>query len=157
MLASKVNHPRPHTHTLALLLIFLLSTAVVALSLLYVELASNNQTLQVQVDKLTAEQVLLVVPDQQAEAIAHWMQSNPQWLAHQVLQARKHHSSISTTIGPTVDSAKAPQPLSANEPSTEPLKQAHEITMTAEGVRIISLPHGGIRITTRELENNNKH
>lgn len=59
MLASKVNHPRPHTHTLALLLIFLLSTAVVALSLLYVELASNNQTLQAQVDKLTAEQVLL--------------------------------------------------------------------------------------------------
>ncbi|MGX2952963.1 hypothetical protein ACWAU3_08055 [Shewanella sp. JL219SE-S6] len=103
-----------------------------------------------------------MVPDEQAAIIADWMSRHPQQTA-----------SLLDVIRPKVTSGTGPEaPTSANlsvppgDISPErtqgeagaavPLPAQTEDTRVTElenGVKVIRLPHGGIRVTTREEGN----
>ncbi|MPY24881.1 hypothetical protein [Shewanella sp. YLB-07] len=202
--------------TSSLLIIFLLTLAVFVSSFLYLDIRHKNELLLLEVERLQQSQVLLMVPDEQAQALATWMAQHPeatQALLSQVKQGEK----VTLEVGPGVnsteaqaDSPVASQRVLADEDNTQfsvpksleqvPLAQSpsglrakssdgtHKqppeqveqaisliandlslddfgetlsnaadtlpkgatLSVDEDGVKVISLPHGGIRVTTRE-------
>ncbi|MBE7213893.1 hypothetical protein MK852_06560 [Shewanella benthica] len=209
--------------TSSVLIIFLLSLAVFVLSSLYLETRHKNELLLLDVERLQQSQVLLMVPDEQAQALATWMAQHPeatQTLVSQVKQGEK----VTLEVGPGVNNTdvqtasavasplalvdegntqvsvplalehvplqyvpldpvplklsakpsdgthKQPQvrveqaiSLIANDLSlddvsetlsnvadTMPKAKASTLSVDEDGVKVISLPHGGIRVTTRD-------
>ncbi|SQH77522.1 conserved protein of unknown function [Shewanella benthica] len=205
----------------SVLIIFLLALAVFVLSSSYLETRHQNERLLLDVERLQHSQVLLMVADEQAQALATWMAQHPeatQALLSQVKQGEK----VTLEVGPGVNSldvqtvsavasplalaaegntqwsvplalAHVPLPhvpldpvpskLSAkpsdgtHKPSPERVEQAISLiandlslgdftetlahivdtmpkvatlSVDEDGVKVIGLPHGGIRITTRE-------
>ncbi|MCJ8303686.1 hypothetical protein [Shewanella sp.] len=208
------------------LIIFLLSLAVFVLSSLYLEARHKNELLLLDVERLQQSQVLLMVPDEQAQALATWMAQHPeatQTLVSQVKQGEK----VTLEVGPGVNTTDVqtasavasplalvdegntqvsvslalehvplrhaplapvdPVPLKQSaEPSdgthkqpqvrveqaisliandlslddvsetlsnvaeTMPKAKASTLSVDEDGVKVISLPHGGIRVTTRD-------
>lgn len=211
--------------TLSLLLTFLLSITTFTFGSLYFEQVHKVKSLSAEVKQLKQSQVLLMVPDEQAEAMANWMANNPHFVQSFVDKAKQGESTV-LPIGPGIQQKQSDQektkglmmpdagsaskselepkpkpkhkqaPESSNRltpakvnpassgalakmtstanASPEPLaereavpehaglikfsskerapKKAVTLTETAEGVKLISLPHGGIRVTTREPE-----
>lgn len=208
--------------TFSVLIIFLLAVAVFVSSSLYLETRHKNELLLLDVERLQQSQVLLMVPDEQAQALATWMAQHPeatQALVSQVKQGEK----VTLEVGPGVNSAdvqtasaiasplalvdqsntqvsvsknlpplllahtpldpaqtqiakasdgshQPPQErveqaisLIANDLSlddfsekpsklvkTMPKLKAATLSVDEDGVKVIRLPHGGIRVTTRE-------
>ncbi|MBL4814026.1 MAG: hypothetical protein JKY74_00900 [Shewanella sp.] len=212
--------------TSSVLIIFLLSLAVFVLSSLYLEARHKNELLLLDVERLQQSQVLLMVPDEQAQALATWMAQHPeatQTLVSQVKQGEK----VTLEVGPGVNTTDVqtasavasplalvdegntqvsvplasehvplrhaplapvdlvPLKLSAkpsdgthkqsqvrveqaisliandlslddvsetlsNVAETMPKAKASTLSVDEDGVKVISLPHGGIRVTTRD-------
>ncbi|WP_299807146.1 hypothetical protein [uncultured Shewanella sp.] len=218
---------RGEINTLSLLLLFLLSIASFTFGSLYFESQHKNKLLSSEVQKLKSSQVLLMVPDEQAEVMAIWMAENPHFVSTFVDKATQGESTV-LPIGPgamlqSLGQSASSQPSELiveklksesvsrqeaikvkalsekdNEQASngatakteqqqtvallqEPYiaaelmdkteerhspsqvkdtafsgkrvaKQAVTLSESADGVKLISLPHGGIRVTTREPE-----
>lgn len=208
--------------TFSVLIIFLLTIALVVSSSLFWDMSQKNALLLQEVEQLKKTQVLLMVPDEQAQAVANWMAQHPE-ATQTLLSQAKPGEQVTLEIGPgafrsgtesdevtAIDAelsllepemsqgegieAQLPQipkqeiqiPVSlardsgsnellpeieqqssklnhannnvlpideANEVSSNLENQAQEVLTLSEsedGVKVISLPHGGIRVTTRE-------
>ncbi|KFZ36880.1 hypothetical protein HR45_13845 [Shewanella mangrovi] len=150
------------------LTIFLLVVASMALATAAWRFYSQNQQLQQQVDKLQDSQVMLMVPKEQAELIANWMQLHPEQVAS-LLQAVKPVSKGQMTQQQALDSDNPDtRNNTTREPITNQLSEAETadneaqvltgdalstIGNIAQGVNVVSLEHGGIIITTRNIDN----
>ncbi|WP_394392251.1 hypothetical protein [Shewanella woodyi] len=195
--------------TFSILIIFLLSVAVFVFASLYLETRHKNELLVSEVQRLESSQVLLMVPDEQAEVVAKWMSENPE-ATKALLEQAKPKQEVKVSVGPgVVDSVvdtpafdknsktaalevsdkhvDETQPVSESLPQAKrtentiddmievlpketvvPFQEAIEDTISTDegdesrliaprtisedeqGVKVIVLPHGGIRVTTRE-------
>lgn len=189
--------------TLPTLFICLLVLSVIILTSLYFETRQHNALLMQDIDRLKKSQVLLMVPDDQAEAVANWMADHP-GATQTLLSKAKPGEQVKLEVGPGVNSNvdKRHSPMSpliatdihnddvaaqVQQPTVEPavlnhtivnqengnavssttddlslhnnvelvvsetdMTQEEAISENKDGVKIISLPHGGIRVTTRE-------
>ncbi|WP_281213322.1 hypothetical protein [Shewanella insulae] len=176
---------RQGVSTTVLLLFFLLLVCCLVTGSLYLELRHKNSLLEEKITQLEESQVLLMVPDEQAQALAEWMENNPEFTQSIIKQAEPG-SQVRVEIGPEVPEAIARQeaeaepqvidsqsqlsPLlpevksDAQEPAAQKVanatdkaqeagnkpSQAVKLSEDKDGVKVISLPHGGIRVTTRE-------
>ncbi|WP_076410962.1 hypothetical protein [Shewanella sp. UCD-KL12] len=209
--------------TFSVLIIFLLTIALVVSSSLFWDMSQKNVLLLQEVEELKKTQVLLMVPDEQAQAVASWMAQHPE-ATQTLLSQAKPGEQVTLEIGPgafrsaaesdevTANDAKLSDPEpemsqgvgikaqvpliskqqekqipvslaresglnellpeidqqssklnhannnvlpidEANKVSSNHEQQAQEVLTLSEdkdGVKVISLPHGGIRVTTRE-------
>ncbi len=67
---------------------FLASVAAFTFGVYWSDSALENQALQQRITELEASQLLLVVPEEQAAALARWVETNPQ-LEQVIAQARQ--------------------------------------------------------------------
>lgn len=191
--------------TFSILIIFLLSVAVFVFASLYLETRHKNELLVSEVQRLESSQVLLMVPDEQAEVVAKWMSENPE-ATKALLEQAKPKQEVKVSVGPGVVDTPAfdknsktaalevsdkhvdeTQPVSESLPQAKrtentiddmievlpneavvTFQEAIENTISTDegdesrliaprtisedeqGVKVIVLPHGGIRVTTRE-------
>lgn len=196
--------------TFSILIIFLLSIGVFVTTSLYFDVRHKNTLLLSEVERLQSSQVLLMVPDEQAEVVAKWMAEHPE-ATQALLSHAKPQQEVKVTVGPGVEvseaqahktsqdksrdtaqlgqddivvpsniartsdqqvdkrltdgsSADEAMDLSSLSSETPPNiteadgskleKELVEVPLTIseneDGVKVISLPHGGIRVTTRE-------
>ncbi|CAM3994947.1 membrane anchored protein in chemotaxis locus [Shewanella aquimarina] len=174
---------RQGVSTTVLLLFFLLLVSSLVTGSLYLDLRHKNGQLEDKIAQLEKTQVLLMVPDEQAEALADWMENNPEFTQSIIKQAEPG-SQVRVEIGPEV-----PESIARHEAKSIPLdgqdeltpllpeveesatsqtdqkvasatdkaqqsgqasSQAVKLSEDKDGVKVISLPHGGIRVTTRE-------
>ncbi|QYK00298.1 hypothetical protein [Shewanella psychrotolerans] len=184
------------------LLLFLLLISTIVTGSLYLDMRHKNSLLEARIDQLEKSQVLLMVPDAQAQALADWMAKNPE-VTQSLIKQAKPGVRTSVEIGPGVDSdeptlesdtgenlrvatngdissatSEAKQDVSdvvipmrasvgddmANNAQTVLSESAADgvkidelskielikLSEDKDGVKVISLPHGGIRVTTRE-------
>ncbi|GIU36226.1 hypothetical protein L2719_19505 [Shewanella schlegeliana] len=222
-LKLRLSQQRGAMNTLSLLVMFLLSIATFTFGSLYFEQLHKIKSLSAEVKQLKDSQVLLMVPDEQAEVMANWMANNPHFVQSFVDKAKQGESTV-LPIGPGIQQTPTNQSQSAKgnhlqmsdssdelDPESEPESRAQlsgakvnsaptgtlsqkstihksqsepmqnnkamtnskpeqtksiskvvtntsnrlpqksvTLTETADGVKLISLPHGGIRVTTRE-------
>lgn len=171
--------------TNSVLIILLMGIAILVLGALSLDYRRKNSLLQADVKRLESTQVLLMVPDEQAEAIATWLASHPDQ-TKAMLQLASPGEQKAVAIGPvlvqhslppllgeqdaeihtakeiTNPESSIPQQLQAPEHDIKAASQAIApknsamlpvvISENAEGVKVISLPNGGIRVTTREQQ-----
>lgn len=169
---AKVTTP---VSTNVVLIMVLMGIAIVCLGALSLDYHRKISLLRDEVKRLESTQVLLMVPDEQAEAIATWLASHPDQ-TKAMLKLASPGEQKAVTLGP--ETLTAPEdnipplldkaldksldksseqnqtqtPLmpeqsnTANSTGTVPVI----ISENADGVKIISLPNGGIRVTTRE-------
>ncbi|QYJ88723.1 hypothetical protein [Shewanella halotolerans] len=196
--------------TTVLLLFFLLLVCCLVTGSLYLDQRHKNGLLEEKIVQLEKSQVLLMVPDEQAKALADWMENNPEFTQSIIKQAEPG-SQVRVEIGPEVPEAIARQEAvsltdslsqrtdSLNEQTANRDEQQEQTKLTPllpameaealspsehqsenqreqkvasatdkatqdgqtpsqpvklsedkDGVKVISLPHGGIRVTTRE-------
>ena len=188
--------------TLMVLVFFLLFISTIVTGSLFLDMRHKNSLLEARIAQLEKSQVLLMVSDDQAQALADWMAKNPE-VTETLIKQAKPGVQTSVEIGPGVLD-DVPQvanhaneniggPLvndtniatSENKQSTSDIlipmrasigddavidSQADQQGLTLDavkvdehskieviklsedkdGVKVISLPHGGIRVTTRE-------
>lgn len=185
-----------------MVVILLLSVAVFVLASLYLETRHKNKLLVLEVERLEGTQVLLMVPDEQAEVVAKWMFENPDATKTILTQARPQQE-VKVSVGPgteeqeenaylvdNIEQLNKPtnnvemlEQASANpieksviergkeEPipiivsvksseatgvnvntNTKNFSKEWTVSENDDGVKVIVLPHGGIRVTTRELD-----
>ncbi|MCL1073917.1 hypothetical protein [Shewanella dokdonensis] len=140
--------------------IFLLSLAVLVLAAVSWQLHVKNQLLQQETEQLRASQVVLMVPDAQAAQIADWMVKHPDQTAS-LLDVVKPVQEGTKSLQQSLDDARQKQRTQAPEPANKPnsndkLPPAASATpvmveQLQNGVKVIRLPHGGIRVTTRDV------
>lgn len=165
---AKVTTP---VSTNVVLIMVLMGIAIVCLGALSLDYHRKINLLRDEVKRLESTQVLLMVPDEQAEAIATWLASHPDQ-TKAMLKLASPGEQKAVTLGPetvTTPEDNIPPLLdksldkSSEQNQTQtPLmpEQSNTINSTgtvpviisenADGVKIISLPNGGIRVTTRE-------
>ncbi|MBR9727348.1 membrane anchored protein in chemotaxis locus [Shewanella intestini] len=136
--------------------IFLLIVISIVLGSLYVDAAKKNKRLKLDVERLTNSQILLMVPDEQAVDIANWMSSHPQQTQSFVKKAQSEHVS-SVVVNDESQTKKVSAQSSAEstkstEISTKFNNKTVVLSENEDGVKVIHLPHGGIRVTTREQQ-----
>lgn len=125
-----------------MLALFLMTVAIFVLAGLSIDLYRKNEVLKVDVQRLENSQVLLMVPEEQAELIANWLEQHPtqtQSLINMVAQKQPHVDEIKT-VTKAQTPLKMPESASGNTLESE----------SEDGVKVIKLPHGGIRVTTRD-------
>nr|WP_301542045.1 membrane anchored protein in chemotaxis locus [Shewanella sp. KJ2020] len=149
----------------------LMGIAIVCLGALSLDYNRKINLLRDEVKRLESTQVLLMVPDEQAEAIATWLASHPDQ-TKAMLKLASPGEQKAVTLGPETLTApednipplldKSLDKSSEQNQTQTPLmpEQSNTINSTgtvpviisenADGVKIISLPNGGIRVTTRE-------
>ncbi|PMG32010.1 hypothetical protein BCU94_01150 [Shewanella sp. 10N.286.52.C2] len=138
---AKVNKAM---NTQQMSVVFLLIIAVITLAGLYFEAAKTNRELSQQVAQLKASQVLLMVPDEQAADIAAWLGKHPE-PTKALVQKAANGEAVTLSLGPGS--------TAENNQHFQPQEQQNIQTLeNAQGVKVIPLPHGGIRITTRESD-----
>ncbi|WP_227006708.1 membrane anchored protein in chemotaxis locus [Shewanella donghaensis] len=131
--------------TQQMLVVFLLVIAVISFASLYFDSAKKMRDLQFQVEQLKSSQVLLMVPDDQAADIAAWLTKHPD-KTKALAQKAANGEQITLTLGPGVSS-------NTNEVSPPMLETVNDTVIeNTQGVKVIPLPHGGIRVTTRETD-----
>ena len=175
--------------TNSVLIILLMAIAILCLGALSLYYRHKNSLLREDIKRLESTQVLLMVPDEQAEAIATWLASHPDQ-TKAMLQLAAPGEQKAVAIGPeptqigippllgkqsaAMDTAKDnanQQPLVPTllqtprkdvETATSPIEPNQSIepknaqmlpvviSENADGVKVISLPNGGIRVTTRK-------
>ncbi|MGX9459951.1 hypothetical protein ACWXWU_01740 [Shewanella sp. A14] len=132
--------------------LFISFIIIIVLAGLYIEAQRKVTLLEQNVERLTASQVLLMVPEDQADNIANWLTQHPEQT--QTIIASADNQSKSVLLGPGV---MANSPFtdidkvndSINDPSMQK-KQEVVISENDQGVKVIRLPSGGIRVTTRD-------
>lgn len=166
-----------------LLIIVLMAIAILCLAALSLDYHRKIIALRDDVKRLESTQILLMVPDEQAQAIASWLASHPDQ-TKAMLKLASPGEQKAVTLGPeafSASDAKIPSMLekpvedkplkkqTAVDPVPESLRtEASSVSSTqaqsqssnvpvvisenADGVKVISLPNGGIRVTTREGE-----
>ncbi|WP_394496127.1 membrane anchored protein in chemotaxis locus [Shewanella sp. ENK2] len=152
---AKASHSMSTQH---MLVVFLLVIGVIALGALYFDLAKENRELTKQVEELKASQVLLMVPDEQAADIANWLAKYPDQTKALAARAADGEG-ITMTFGPGSDAVSS-QPAAntnAEQQFSNSVISNGVVTENAQGVKVITLPHGGIRVTTREVEPSNSN
>ncbi|MCE9686716.1 hypothetical protein LZP73_10910 [Shewanella sp. AS16] len=117
------------------LAIFLLAGAVLVLLAFCTQLQRKNSLLLNELERLQAEQVVLMAPSEQAQALASWLDSHPQQTRALV---QKPSQASPMQLGQ--DANRDTRPASA---------QTVILSENAAGVKVVSLPDGGIRVTTR--------
>ncbi|MCB2381963.1 membrane anchored protein in chemotaxis locus [Shewanella baltica] len=170
--------------TNSVLIILLMAIAILCLGALSLDYRHKNSLLREDIKRLESTQVLLMVPDEQAEAIATWLASHPDQ-TKAMLQFAAPGEQKAVAIGPeptqigippllgkqsaAMDTAKDnanQQPLvpptllqtpeAEVKAATSPMEPKNAqmlpvvISENADGVKVISLPNGGIRVTTRK-------
>lgn len=173
-----------NSQTALWLTIFLLGVAVVVFAGLFFDTLNKNRLLDEEVQTLQKSQVLLMVPDDQAEAIANWLASNPEQ-TQSLLQHAQTGQQTSVQLDTdgslkSIDESKSRTEKSAGAPlladsqqvipedgngnatkqsnnqvkrDTQPLLEPKIVSDSKGDVKVITLPHGGIRVTTREEKN----
>ncbi|MEZ9596473.1 hypothetical protein AB4298_17750 [Shewanella sp. 10N.261.52.F9] len=101
-LAVALIRQRGAVNTFSLLIMFLLSISCFTFGSLYFESSHKNKLLSAEVDKLKDSQVLLMVPDEQAEVMANWMANNPDFVQSFIEKARQGETTL-LPIGPGVE------------------------------------------------------
>lgn len=157
-----------------LLGIFLLSLAVLVLAAFSWQLHRKNLALQQEVKQLQDSQVVLMVPDAQAEKIADWMVKHPEQTAS-LLDVVKPVQEGKMSLQQSLDNAKQQPSASDSKPEQtkvptqrSPAERHNNIRSAPtvptslnspviveqlkDGVKVIRLPHGGIRVTTRDVK-----
>ncbi|MFV7666746.1 membrane anchored protein in chemotaxis locus [Shewanella algae] len=144
------------------LALFLFLVALVVVAALYWDLRQKNRQLSEKVAQLESSQVLLMVPDEQAAIIADWMSSHPQQTASlldvirpKVTSGTEPEAQTSTKLSVSPGDI-SPERTRGEAGATVPLPAQTEdarVTELENGVKVIRLPHGGIRVTTREEGN----
>ncbi|WP_441347617.1 membrane anchored protein in chemotaxis locus [Shewanella sp. Shew256] len=165
-----------------LLIIVLMAIAILCLAALSLDYHRKIMALRDDVKRLESTQILLMVPDEQAQAIASWLASHPDQ-TKAMLKLASPGEQKAVTLGPETFSAPETKiPPTLEKPADDkPLQQATVdpvpellrpetssvlstaaqsqsnnvpvvISENADGVKVISLPNGGIRVTTREGE-----
>ncbi|WP_372872626.1 membrane anchored protein in chemotaxis locus [Shewanella sp.] len=139
-----------------LLMCFVLLVACVVMTGLYFDLRHKFASLEAKNSELEASQVLLMVPEGQAEALAAWLESHPSQ-TQQLLQRMEpvsqppYGDASAQAVNTEIDAVSKPGSASdAQLPNTSNQKLESE---NEDGVKVIVLPHGGIRVTTREEKN----
>lgn len=144
--------------TVMALILFLLLVATIVTGSLYLDMRHKNKLLEAKIDQLEKSQVLLMVPDEQAQALADWMTKNPQ-MTESLIKQVKPGMQTKVEIGPGVTDVnpladaqnKRQDPLGDDlKPDASNKTDAIKLSEDQDGVKVISLPHGGIRVTTRE-------
>lgn len=169
---AKVTTP---VSTNVVLIMVLMGIAIVCLGALSLDYHRKISLLRDEVKRLESTQVLLMVPDEQAEAIATWLASHPDQTKAMLKLASPGEQKAVTlgpetltapedNIPPLLDKAldKSLDKSSEQNQTQTPLMPEQSnttnstgtvpviISENADGVKIISLPNGGIRVTTRE-------
>ena len=140
-------------YRLALFLFFILLILVTAL---YWDLRQKNRQLSEQVIQLESSQVLLMVPDEQAAIIADWMSRHPQQTASLLDVIKPKVASgidVTTAVSPHTQTSQtlvSGEVIKAGDVADTEIPQQVPETELENGVKVIRLPHGGIRVTTRE-------
>ncbi|MDL2195625.1 membrane anchored protein in chemotaxis locus [Shewanella algae] len=144
------------------LALFLFLVALVVVAALYWDLRQKNRQLSEKVAQLESSQVLLMVPDEQAAIIADWMSRHPQQTASlldvirpKVTSGTEPEAQTSTKLSvPPGDISPERTPGEAGATALLPAQiEDARVTELENGVKVIRLPHGGIRVTTREEGN----
>lgn len=153
------------------LTIFLLSIAVLLFATLTWQYFDKSRQLAAQVETLQASQVMLMVPEQHAAAIARWMEQHPQQTAS-LLEVIKPVAEGQLTPQQALElqqasgkqDAKAslagiaPQPLTQKmqNVSEAPAKPQSEPQASRQqnGINVVPTQHGGVIITTRDVTKN---
>ena len=129
------------------LALFLITTAFLSVSALYFDLRKQNADLLHKVETLKASQVLLVVPDEQADALSEWLNSHPESIETLIRQGKdKGQQGVNT------DQELMSKPLSESSDKKTDNKSSQAIPdndFSSEEIKTYKLPHGGIRVTTR--------
>ncbi|GIU46113.1 membrane anchored protein in chemotaxis locus [Shewanella algidipiscicola] len=149
--------------TTLLLWLFLLTMSTVVTGALYFDMRHKNSLLEAQITELENSQVLLMVPEEQAQPLADWMAANPK-VTQSIIDQAKPGSQVRVEMGGAappshldnnVKALTMPPPnttaVHGSENSDVVIKiQADELPESKDGVKVITLPHGGIRVTTRD-------
>ncbi len=126
---------------------------------LYVDAHQKVASLQQDVARLTASQVLLMVPEDQAANIADWLTMHPEQTQAIIASAGKEHAQ-SALFGPgALDGGQLIEVDKVKYDIDTPAKwKDQEVVMSEndQGVKVIRLPNGGIRVTTRD-DKQDKH
>ena len=84
-----------------MLLLFLLLISTIVAGSLYLDMRHKNSLLEARIDLLEKSQVLLMVPDDQAQALADWMATNPE-ITQTLIKQAKPGAQTHVEIGPGV-------------------------------------------------------
>lgn len=139
--------------TMQLLVMFLLSVAAVVFASLYFDANNKNKALKQEVSRLEASQVLLMVPDEHAQDIANWLASHPEQ-TQSIIKMSEQPEQPLVAIGPAVNES-TPLPEAQQNQVDSTTNEPVVVSEDENGVKVIRLPHGGIRVTTREQKENN--
>ncbi|WP_298768954.1 hypothetical protein [uncultured Shewanella sp.] len=145
------------------LLTFLLSVTSVTLGGLYFDSWQKNTQLKQDVQRLKNSQVILSVSTEQAPIIVNWMNSHPEYVAGLIesvqsqvgVASRQSRLRSDNGLISIQNNALKQDRLAQGEflPSEDKKRrlmvEEKMIAESAEGIKTIALPHGGIRITTR--------
>lgn len=122
--------------------LFLVSVLCLVFGSLYLDSRNKMALLKEEVSRLQQSQVLLMVPDDQAVVIADWLEKHPKQTNALIdmfaTSPVNGHNKIEHEAANT-----NPIPL-------KPEKNSVIVSETKDGVKVIKLPHGGIRVTTRD-------
>ncbi len=120
------------------LALFLLTTAFLSVATLYFEVNKENRELKKQVETLKASQVLLMVPDEQADALSEWLNSHPESIETLLKQKKDDKPELPQNVEPK------------NMKSVDIKNSQAQLSFGSEEIKTYKLPHGGIRVTTRK-------
>ncbi|QDE31913.1 MULTISPECIES: membrane anchored protein in chemotaxis locus [Shewanella] len=133
--------------------LFLSFIVILVLAGLYINAHRKVTLLEQDVLRLTASQVLLMVPEDQAANIAHWLTQHPEQTQAMISSARKDQTQ-SVLLGPgALDSeslTEVDNTKNDTDASAELKRQDVIVSENAQGVKVIRLSNGGIRVTTRD-------
>ncbi|GGP45414.1 membrane anchored protein in chemotaxis locus [Shewanella saliphila] len=138
--------------TKLMLVLFLCCIAIIVLASLYVDSRRKMALMTQEIEQLKSSQVLLMVPEEQAANIANWLSQHPEQ-TQAIIKTGTQDEAKSVLIGPgainDVESQDNHLPQSSDSAQTF---QTQEVIVSenAQGVKVISLPNGGIRVTTRD-------
>ncbi|MCE9680039.1 membrane anchored protein in chemotaxis locus [Shewanella sp. AS1] len=158
-MVSTVTKRQTGSSTIVMLTIFFLLLCSVSTGLLYLEQRHEVSVLKEKVSKLQSSQVLLMVPDEQAKALASWLEAHPEAAANLIKQAKPGRQT-KVVIDP--DSTKGSSPsgdnrIASSKGAVNPEaadKDLSSVTISEDemGVKIIRLANGGVLVTTRDVQ-----
>jgi len=129
-------------NTFSILIIFLLSIGVFVTTSLYFDVRHKNELLLSEVERLQSSQVLLMVPDEQAEVVAKWMAEHPK-ATQALLSHAKPQQEVKVTVGPGVDVSEA----GAHKTSQDKLRTAAQTDQDD-----IVVPESIARFTNKNID-----
>ncbi|MEZ8185164.1 membrane anchored protein in chemotaxis locus [Shewanella sp. 5S214] len=143
---AKSSYSSQTKHMLGFFLCFI---TILVLAGLYVDANKKITLLKQDVARLTDSQVLLMVPEEQAANIANWLTQHPEQTQAIVASAGQEQAK-SVLFGPGALDDDQPTKHKHPEVVSEGNNQEIIVSEDAQGVKVIRLPNGGIRVTTRD-------